>query len=36
MILFIFKLISRTTAGRAEVVVDETIPEADDYNERNS
>jgi hypothetical protein len=31
MLLFIFELISRMTE-RAEVVVDETIPEADDYN----
>jgi hypothetical protein len=35
MLLFIFKLISRATE-RAEVVVDETIPEEDEYNERNS
>jgi hypothetical protein len=35
MLLFIFELISRMTE-RAGVVVDETIPEADDYNERNS
>jgi hypothetical protein len=35
MRIFIFELISRMTE-KAEVVVDETIPEADEYNERNS
>jgi hypothetical protein len=35
MLLFISELISRMTE-RAEVVVDKTMPEADDYNERNS
>ena len=35
MLLFIFELISRMTQ-KAEVLVYETMPEADDYNERNS
>jgi hypothetical protein len=35
MLLFIFGLISRMTE-RAEAVADERIPEADEYNERNS